>query len=179
MNLVSRFKQGWLNLLNNEKQLFSTTRDVNNILQIRYTTKLNLKKKDRRRKHVECQSCGMKKDERAVQDIETCLEEFDTKSFEASNPVLRILQSAVVASNTLITDLKKAISKGDEQILSFLNERVCSKKSSIRDTIPKNKRTDFLNSFVKQVPGGKKKRLIKWKKWTFINIQSCWRKKFS
>ena len=100
----------------------------------------------------------MKKDERAVQDIKTCLEEFDTKSFEASNPVLRILQSAVFASNTLITDLKKAISEGDEQILSFLNERVCSKKSSICDTIPKNKRIDFLNSFVQQVPGGKNKK---------------------
>ena len=157
MNLGSKFKQGWLNLLNNENQLFSTTRDVNNILRIKYTIKLNLKKKDRRREHVECQSCRMKKDERAVQDIETCLEEFDTKSFEASNPVLRILQSAVVASNTLITGLKKAISEGDEQILSFLNERVYSEKSSIRDTIPKNKRIDFLNSFVKQVQGGKKK----------------------
>ena len=117
MNLVSRFKQGWLNLLNNEKQLFSTTRDVNNILQIRYTTKLNLKKKDRRRKHVECQSCRMKKDERAVQDIETCLEEFDTKPLEASIPVLRTLQSAIVALDELIADLKKAISEGDVQII--------------------------------------------------------------
>ena len=37
----------------------------------------------------------MKKDERAVEDIETCLEKFDTKHFEASNTVLRTLQSAM------------------------------------------------------------------------------------
>ena len=82
MNLGSKLKQGWLNLLNNGKQLFSTTRSVNNISRIRSTTKHNLKKKDRKRKHVECQSSRMKRDEHAVQDIETCVEEFDTKPFE-------------------------------------------------------------------------------------------------
>ena len=33
----------------------------------------------------------MKKDEFAEQDIEACLEEFDKKPFEASNPVLDTL----------------------------------------------------------------------------------------
>ena len=150
MNLASKFKQGWLNLLNNEKQLFTTTRNVNNISRIRSTIKRNLKKKDRRIKHVECQRSRLKKGERVVQDITSCLEEFETK------PVLHTLQSAIVASDELIDDLKKAISEGDEQIISFLNERVYSKNSSIRDTIPKNKRIDFSNEFVQQIPGGKK-----------------------
>ena len=66
----------------------------------------------------------MKKDQRAVQDIETCLEEFDTKPFEASNPVLCTLQSAIAGSDELISDLKKAISEGNEQIISFLNKQV-------------------------------------------------------
>ena len=35
----------------------------------------------------------MKKDKCAVQDTETFLEELDTKSFKASNPVLRTLPS--------------------------------------------------------------------------------------
>ena len=138
----SKLKQGWLNLLNNEKQLFSTTRNVNNISRIRSTIKHNPKKK-----HIECQSSRMKKDERAVQDIETCLEEFDTKTFEASNPVLRTLQSTIAASNEPIADLKKAISERDEQIISFLNERVYSKTSSIRETIPKNKMIKFSNDY--------------------------------
>ena len=40
------------------------------------------------------------------------------------------VQSAIVASDELISDLKKAISKGNKQIISFLNERVYGKKSS-------------------------------------------------
>ena len=64
----------------------------------------------------------MKKDQRVVQDIETCLEEFDTKPFEASKLVLGTLQSPVVASDKLTTDLNKAIGDGDEQKLSFPNK---------------------------------------------------------
>ena len=70
MNLDSKLKQGWLNLLSNKKQLFSATRNVNNISQIRSTIKHNLKKKDRQKKNVECQSSRMKKDKCAVQDTE-------------------------------------------------------------------------------------------------------------
>ena len=72
--------------------------------------------------------------------------------------MLRTLQSAIIASDELIDDLKKAISEGDEQILSFLNEWVYSKNSSIRDTIPKNKRIDLPNDFLQQIPGGKKEK---------------------
>ena len=35
-----------------------------------------------------------------------------------------ILQSAIVVSDELMADLKKAISEGNEQIISFQNERV-------------------------------------------------------
>ena len=90
----------------------------------------------------------MKKEECAVQYIESCSEEIDTKPFEASNPVLHTLLSAIVASHKLIADLKKAITEGDKHIISFLNERVYSKKSSIRDTIPKNKRINFSNDYI-------------------------------
>ena len=48
----------------------------------------------------------MKKDECPVKDIETGSEEFDTKTFEASNPVFCTLQSAFVASDELIIDLR-------------------------------------------------------------------------
>ena len=99
----------------------------------------NLKKKGRGKKHVEIQSFRMKKDECPVKDVETGLEEFDTKPFGTSNPVLGTLQSAFVASDELIADLNNAISEGSKQILSFLNKRVYSKKFLIRDTIPKTK----------------------------------------
>ena len=71
----------------------------------------------------------MKKDERVVQDIETCLVKFDRKPVEASKPVLCILQSAIIASHELKVGLNKTMSEEKEQILSFLNKRVYSKKS--------------------------------------------------
>ena len=71
---------------------------------------------------------------------------------------MHTLQSAIVGSDELIADLKKALSEGDKQILSFLNERADTSQSSVHDTIPKNKRIDILNDYVQQVPGGKKEK---------------------
>ena len=170
MNLGSKLKQGWLNLLDNEKQLFSTTRNVNNVSRVRSTIKRNLKKKDRRRKHIECQTSRMKRDERAVQDIESCLEEFDTKPFDESNPALRTLQSAIVASNVLIEDLKKAINEGDEQIELYLKERVYTKNSSLRDTITRNKRMDFANDNIPTPNGGVKEKANQMEKEGLLSI---------
>ena len=62
MNLGSKLKQHWLSLLNNEEQLFPL-REMSTS-QIRPKRKLNLKKKDTQRKHVEYKSSRMKKDER-------------------------------------------------------------------------------------------------------------------
>ena len=58
----------------------------------------------------------------------------------------------------LIGDLNNAISEGHEQILSFLSERVHSKNSSLRDSVPKNKRMFFSTDYVQQIPGGKKEK---------------------
>ena len=65
---------------------------------------------------------------------------------------------------------KKAISKRDEQIISLPNEGVYSKKYSIRDTIPKNKRINFSNDYVQQAPGGKKEKVNQMKKDGLISI---------
>ena len=130
-------KQGWLNLLSNEKQLFSTTRNVNNSSHVRSTIKCNLKRKDHK-KHVEQEVSQMKREESAVQDIEACFEEFDTKPFDDSNPELRTLQSGIITSEELKEDLKKSIATGEEQVKSYLKERVYSKELSMRDTIHKN-----------------------------------------
>ena len=61
MNLNSKLKQGWLQLLQNEKQLFSTTRNANNVARIKAAVKQNLKCQRRNRRHVECQPARMKK----------------------------------------------------------------------------------------------------------------------
>ena len=69
MNLNSKLKQGWLQLLLNEKQLFTTTRNANNVARVKNTVNRNLNCQHRHRKHGECQPSRMKKDEQAVQDV--------------------------------------------------------------------------------------------------------------
>jgi len=66
MNLNSKLKSGWLQLLHNDKQLF-LTRNANN---------------------VACQPARMKKDEQVIQDILTCLIEFEADPFYESKPTL-------------------------------------------------------------------------------------------
>jgi len=81
MNLNSKLKQGWLQLLQNEKQLFSTTRNANNVARVKATVTQNLKCQRRYRKHIECQPARMKKDEQAVQDLQACMKDFEVEPF--------------------------------------------------------------------------------------------------
>ena len=63
-----------------------------------------------------------------------------------------------------------AISEEDEQLISFLNERDDSKKSSIRDIISKNKRINFSNDHAQQALGGKKEKANRMEKDGLISI---------
>ena len=135
MNMGSKLKQDLLNLLN-ERQLFSTTRNVNNISRIRPIIKSNLNKNNK----------GNMSSSRVLAWRRMCCTRYWNLSDE------------------LIADLKKAINERNEQIISFLNHRVYIKKSSIRETIPKNKRINFSNDYVNKYRVVKKKKLSKWKK---------------
>ena len=153
MNLNSKLKSGWLQLLHNEKQLFSTTRNANNVARVKATVDENLKCKRRTRKHVECQPARMKKDEQAIQDIRACFIEFEADPFDESKPALRSLQSGLVASPQLINDLTTAMSDGQVQVETFLEERVFAKTKPLTATIHRNKRLNFAKSRI-STPAG-------------------------
>ena len=91
MNLNSKPKQGWFRLLQNEKQLFSTTRNANNVARVKTTLNRNLKCRDRSRKHVECQPARMKTDAQAIQNLVACIADFETAPFDDTNSTLRSL----------------------------------------------------------------------------------------
>ena len=93
MNLNSKLKKGWIQLLQNEKQLFSTTRNANNFARVKSTVKQSLKCQRHHRKHVECQPARMRKVEQAVQDLLACMKDFEAEPFDISSPMLRSLQS--------------------------------------------------------------------------------------
>ena len=61
MNLNSKLKSGWLQLLHNDKQLFSVIRNTNNVARVKAVMQDNLKWKRLSRKHTECQPARIKK----------------------------------------------------------------------------------------------------------------------
>ena len=153
MNLNSKLKQGWLQLLLNEEQLFSTTRNVNNVARVKTAVTRNLKCHRRHRKHVECQPARMKKDEQAFQDIQACMKDFGADPFGTSLPTLRSLQSGVIASPELEHDFTTALPDAQAQVEILLQERVFTKNEPLTATIHKNKRRNFANDQI-QAPLG-------------------------
>ena len=139
MNLNSKLNQGWRQLLQNEKQLFSTTRNVNNVARVKAALRRNLNCQNLHRKPVECQPGRMKNDEQAVQDLLTCIVEFDADPFDPSNPTLRSLQSGLLATPELVTDFGVALQDGKIEAATILHEWVFTKTA----TIHRNKGRNF------------------------------------
>ncbi|KAK5851403.1 hypothetical protein PBY51_002200 [Eleginops maclovinus] len=155
MNLNSKLKQGWIQLLQNEKQLFSTTRNANNVVRVKSTVKQNFKCQRRPRKHVECQPARMKKDEQAVKDLLACMKDFEAEPFDIFSPTLRSLQSGLVASPKLAHDLNTALPDGQAQVETFLQERVFRKP--LTATIHRNKRRNSAGEMICTPSGGQMK----------------------
>ena len=88
MNLGSLLKAEWLNLLQNDKQLFSTIRNANNIGKIGHALESNMKNMRKQSKHVDCQSARLNKHEQAIQNILLILDEFKCFLFDSTNPRL-------------------------------------------------------------------------------------------
>ena len=104
-----KLKSGWLAILNNEKQLLSNTRNVNNINRVRAAVHRHASRKKKGiERHADCSSNKMKEDEQALQDISACLTEFKCDPFDQTDQTLRSFQSGIPASDTLAADLKSA-----------------------------------------------------------------------
>ena len=82
MNKGSKLKSGWLCILQKEKQLLSDIQNVNNINPIRAAAHRRVKEKKKKQTHAESSAHNIKINEQAVQDIDTCLTEFDCDSFD-------------------------------------------------------------------------------------------------
>ena len=146
MNLGSSLKAGWLNLLQNDKQLFSTIRNSNNIGKICHALELNLKSIRKLSKHVEYQPAWLKKNEQAIQNILLSLDEFKCDLFDSTNPTLRSIQFGIKATEEVALDFNDALPKDKIQVDIFLDQRIFSEKLKITDRPPKNKRLTFDNN---------------------------------
>ena len=85
MNLGSSLKAGWLRILQNDKQLFITIRNSNNLGKICLALEVKMKSKRKRSKNVNYQPAQIIKDETAIQEIESSLTEFECDLFDKKN----------------------------------------------------------------------------------------------
>ena len=53
---------------------------------------------------MECQPARLKKDEQAIQDLLSTLDDFKSDNFDDSFPTLRSLQTGIVATTEILED---------------------------------------------------------------------------
>ena len=78
-----------------------------------------------------------------MQDLITCMNEFDSFPFDPASPTLRTLQSAMPASDELTAHFNSAHADGEKKLTSFMQDRVFSKSASLHDRVPLSKRLTF------------------------------------
>ncbi|MES9882370.1 MAG: hypothetical protein ABW185_15975 [Sedimenticola sp.] len=154
MNKGSKMKAGWLSILRNEKQLMADTINANNLARIRAALQRQLNRKQLSRKHNECSPKRMRVDEQAVQDLVSCIREFDCFPFDPASPALRTLQSAIPAPPKLVLDFSTAKQDGEMKLKTFMDERVYSKDKSLHDRIQRSNRHTFANTTADKATGG-------------------------
>ena len=86
-----------------------------------------------------------------MQDLVTCMQEFEYLPFDPALPTLCTVQSAMPASGKLVANFNSASAVGKETVTSFLREPVFSKNTSLHASIPLSKRLTFAKE-----PGAKK-----------------------
>ena len=164
MNKGSKLKSGWVAILNNEKQLLSNTRNVNNVNRIKKSIHCHADyKKLSKQKHADCSRSKIKKDEQAIQDISACLTKFECDPLDHTDQTLRSLQSGIPASEELAADLKSAKEDGKNKVKEFLSQRVYSKTKCLTDRVSHNNRRNFASQELEKVHGDSLKgKLRKW-----------------
>ena len=78
------------------------------------------------RHHSENTRTHLKLDEQAVQDINSCITEFECDPSDANNPSLRTLQSGVLASTVLLDDFESAHKAGEDLFKRLCNDSMLS-----------------------------------------------------
>ena len=92
---------------------------------------------------MECGPKRMRNDEQCIQDLVTCMQEFDSLPFDPASPTCRTVLSAMPASGKLIADFNSARAAGEKKLTSFLRERVFSKNTSLHASVPRRKRFTY------------------------------------
>ena len=93
--------------------------------------------------HAENSTSRLRIDEQAMQDISSCINEFDCDPFDLTKPTLRSLQSGMIASEELVEDFETAHDDGEALVKKFFDGRMFSTEKSFNATISRNARGNF------------------------------------
>ena len=145
MNKGSKMKAGWKSILKNEKMLLTHTMNANSINKIRSSLHDQGNLKHSRPGHKENTKFRLQEDEKCVQNLDSCIMEFDSNPFDLGNTVLRTMQSGQVASVKLVQDFETAHADGEKKVKEFCEERMFSARKSFYATVHRNKRNNFNN----------------------------------
>jgi len=145
MNKGSKLKAGWLKILKNEKMLLTHTRTVNIVNRVRSSLHGIAQSSESEQAHSENTRNRLELDEKAVQDLQMCINEFECDPFNVENTELRSLMSGVPASDDLIKDFESAWDDGENQLSAFCKDRMFSATKSFHASVKKNSRRSFSN----------------------------------
>ncbi len=143
MNKGSKMKAGWKRILKNEKMLLTHTRTANSVNRVRTSLHTLANLGEYSKGHKENTTTRLMLDERGVQDLDDCIDEFDCDPFDLNKPTLRSLQSGLIASDDLIKDFDTAHKDGEALVQSFIKERMFSNEKQFDDTLHRNSRHNF------------------------------------
>ena len=93
--------------------------------------------------HAENSTSRLRIDEQAMQDLSSCINEFDCDPFDLTKPTLRSLQSGMIASEELVEDFETAHDDGEALVKKFFDGRMFSTEKSFNATISRNARGNF------------------------------------
>eukprot|EP00112_Aurelia_sp_Birch-Aquarium-sp1_P017443 Seg4042.3 transcript_id=Seg4042.3/GoldUCD/mRNA.D3Y31 product="hypothetical protein" protein_id=Seg4042.3/GoldUCD/D3Y31 len=143
MNKGSKMKAGWKKILKNEKMLLIHTRNANSVNRVRVALHAMANVRKATQDHRENSTIRLQADKQAVQDIDKCLTEFNSKPFDLSNETLGTLQSGMIASDKLVHDFETALDDGEVLVTEFFKERMFSTQKSFDDKMHRNSRYTF------------------------------------
>ena len=143
MKKGSKMKAGWLRTLKNEQMLLSHVWNANLINRIRVCLHVTANMEETSRCHAENSTSRLRIGEQAVQDLSSCINEFDCDPFDLTKLTLGSLQSGMIASEQHVKDFKTAHDDGEALVKKFFDERMFSTEKSFDATISRNARGNF------------------------------------
>ena len=127
MNKGSKMKAGWQRILANEKMLCAHIQSGNYINKLQATLHNICNMKVYESGHKENTLKRLKADKLGVQDINSCIAEFNCDPFNLVNDRIRTLHTVQYVSKDLKEDLLSTANDGEKKVIEFFKEQIFSR----------------------------------------------------